>query len=147
MIQVLRRLSKVGYETPYTFLWVERNPHFDVVLLTLKRGTSIPPHDHPRTIAVALIIGGSACITTYELKKPPYRAKRPALRILGMREIKSGSVSTLTSRRDNIHSVHALDDFCHILDIFAPPNNFLTAKIFPGLENVGHCPSAQQACQ
>jgi hypothetical protein len=136
MDPVLRRFGETQYEIPYTFRWVERNPHFDMVLLTLKQGMPIPPHDHPRTTGVALIIGGSACIATYELEDPPSQAKRPALRIIAAREYKSGSVSTLTSRRDNIHSVHALDDFCHILDIFAPPKNFLTATIFHSTERM-----------
>ena len=137
--RVPKGMGEVSFEMPYTFRWIETTPHFDIVLLKLKKGFPIPPHNHPSTTGVALVISGSTCITTYELEDALHEVKRSALRVVKMSEFRAWDVSTLTSTRDNIHSVEALDDFCHIIDIFTPPKNFLKATIYPGLKNVGRC--------
>jgi hypothetical protein len=113
-----RKLSKAS---PLVLAETHREVSFDIVLLSLDGGYSIPLHDHPMRTGISVCVSGEVIVSNYDLQ-----ASSGAISLLlrSRRTIRAGEASTLTETVGNIHTITATQH-TQLIDIFSPagPNN------------------------
>ena len=96
---------------------------FEILLLTLDSGYSIPCHDHPGSSVASICLGGVARVANYDLAGA---ANGPILKMRSRSTIGPSQTATLTEQKGNIHTITAVQS-TELLDVFCPP---LTAGRF-----------------
>ena len=106
-------------ETHSPFMLAEINRHitFEIMLLSLETGYSIPLHDHPRCSGVSLCIAGRARVVNYDLDDSQAIVR---LRARAESTIGPSKAGTLTEHEGNIHAITAVKH-TQIVDVFCPP--------------------------
>jgi hypothetical protein len=97
--------------------------HFEILLLTLDSGYSIPCHDHPGSSVASICLSGVAQVANYDLEGA---ANGPILKMRSHSTIGPSQSATLTEQRGNIHTITAVRT-TELIDVFCPP---LTAGRF-----------------
>ena len=128
-----------GAPPPVTYMHICETDEFSMGVFLLKRGASIPLHDHPGMYGMLKVLYGKTRITCFDrldlsppplLLPPPGRApptggpggslRRSVLRSTGEYTEHSGPC-VLAPHRDNLHRIDAVDGPTAFLDILAPP--------------------------
>lgn len=124
---------------PVTYMHICETDEFSMGVFLLKRGASIPLHDHPGMHGMLKVLYGKTRITCFDRldrsslsgapagepssSPPPYQngsLRRSVLRSTGEYTEHSGPC-VLTPYRDNLHRIDAVDGPTAFLDILAPP--------------------------
>ncbi|CAL8258993.1 unnamed protein product [Lota lota] len=121
-----------GSPPPVTYMHICETDEFSMGVFLLKRGASIPLHDHPGMHGMLKVMYGKTRITCFDLldKSPLSGAstgepqsgslRRSVLRSTGEYTEHSGPC-VLAPHRDNLHRIDAVDGPTAFLDILAPP--------------------------
>lgn len=128
-----------GTPPPVTYMHICETDEFSMGVFLLKRGASIPLHDHPGMHGMLKVLYGKTRITCFDRldrsslsgapagepssSPPPYQngsLRRSVLRSTGEYTEHSGPC-VLTPYRDNLHRIDAVDGPTAFLDILAPP--------------------------
>ena len=91
---------------------------FEILLLSLEPGYSIPLHDHPNRNGVSLCVRGRARVTNYDLHET---RNIPMLKMRSRMMIGPTGAGTFTEKEGNIHTIAALQP-TQLIDIFCPPS-------------------------
>ena len=99
-----------------------RNRAFFIVQWRLAPGAFLPPHCHPRTSVCTLGLEGSSTLRHFEVPAdaPSYRDDRSTeflVRETRQLDLTSGTTSTLTEHRDNVHLFEAGPDGARGIDV------------------------------
>ena len=103
------------------FYDLEKQLDFQVNLLQFEKNEQIKHHDHPDMTGVILCATGNIDVWNYDLIDNP-SGKNVLLAETGHATLTQGQVSTLTSKKRNIHRLQA-NHLTQLVDIFAPPYN------------------------
>jgi hypothetical protein len=122
-----RRQAALHSHSHITRIVPKRTPaaavHFEILLLTLESGYTIPFHDHPGSSVASICLSGTARVANYDLDGA---ANGPILKMRSRSTIGPTQTATLTEHRGNIHTITAVQT-AEFIDIFSPP---LTAGRF-----------------
>ncbi|CAL8297885.1 unnamed protein product [Merluccius merluccius] len=128
-----------GAPPPVTYMHICETDAFSMGVFLLKRGASIPLHDHPGMHGMLKIMYGKARVTCFDRldgsaapaagPPPPPPSAPPLLEPpLHRAVLRSGGELTehsgpcvLAPHRDNLHRIDAVDGPTAFLDILAPP--------------------------
>lgn len=94
---------------------------FQISLIQFEPGEVIRHHNHPGMTGVLLCASGALQVENFDEVQEQEGAPL-FLRRTGSLQLPAGKVSTLTSKRRNIHTVRA-GQFTQVIDVFAPPYN------------------------
>jgi len=124
------------HQPPVTYMHIYETDEFSMGVFLLKRGASIPLHDHPGMHGMLKVMYGTARITCYDRldraptggggeppSPPPFQKgslRRSVLRSTGEYTEHSGPC-VLAPHRENLHRIDAVDGPTAFLDILAPP--------------------------
>lgn len=127
-----------GSPPPVTYMHICETDEFSMGVFLLKRGASIPLHDHPGMHGMLKVMYGKTRVTCFDrldrsslsgaptgdpLSPPPFQKgslRRSVLRSTGEYTEHSGPC-VLAPQRDNLHRIDAVDGPTAFLDILAPP--------------------------
>lgn len=121
-----------GAPPPVTYMHICETDQFSMGVFLLKRGASIPLHDHPGMHGMLRVMYGKVRISCFDrlevpqvsgpqLARPQLGAlRRSVLRSTGEYTVESGPC-VLAPDRDNLHQIDAVDGPTAFLDILAPP--------------------------
>ena len=105
-------------------LYRDEKKLFEISLVEFDQGEVIGHHDHPEMTGVLLCGKGKLDVENFDIlepeKKDQVADEHLLLKRSGKATLKRGNVSTLTSKKSNIHRVSA-EKFCQVIDIFTPP--------------------------
>uniref|UniRef100_A0A4W4G7D4 2-aminoethanethiol (cysteamine) dioxygenase a n=1 Tax=Electrophorus electricus TaxID=8005 RepID=A0A4W4G7D4_ELEEL len=132
--------SKSSHKPPVTYMHICETDAFSMGVFLLKRGASIPLHDHPGMNGMLKVLYGKVKIMCLDrLEKPPAPGaeaeavfdpplspfQKDALSLCVRRCTGEFTVHSepcaLSPVRDNIHQIDAVDGPAAFLDILAPP--------------------------
>ncbi|MFT4546799.1 MAG: hypothetical protein ACI8XO_004482 [Verrucomicrobiales bacterium] len=115
---------------------MHREKLFEISLVQFDEGEVIAHHDHPEMTGVLLCGKGKLSVENFDLLEEEAEGDgsdcgdeaaaevkeddRVLLKRSGKATLKRGDVSTLTSKKSNIHRVSA-KKFCQVIDLFTPP--------------------------
>ncbi|XP_056464769.1 2-aminoethanethiol (cysteamine) dioxygenase b [Gadus chalcogrammus] len=119
-----------GGPPPVTYMHICETDEFSMGVFLLKRGASIPLHDHPGMNGMLKVMYGKTRITCFDRLDlsplsgtptgPSGSLRRSVLRSTGEYTEHSGPC-VLAPHRDNLHRIDAVDGPTAFLDILAPP--------------------------
>ena len=101
---------------------LEKQRDFHVTLLQFEKGEAIPHHDHPEMTGVILCASGKIETKNYDLLPDKMEKDHVLLKETSHDFLKKSAVSSLTSKKRNIHWLEA-HETTQLVDIFAPPYN------------------------
>jgi PCO_ADO len=96
-----------------------KQPTFELALLRLPKGHELPTHNHPRMAGALVCARGRMSLEKYQVLSAEAHAGHWNLRQTYNDAVVAGSVSSLTSERENVHRIIALEDTL-MLDVFLP---------------------------
>lgn len=91
--------------------------NLEIVKIILDKGEIIPPHNHPGKSGFLYMVKGKCKIKHYEIISDD--KTNVVFKLVDETTLKKDEQSVLTSKRNNIHSIEALEKSV-ILDSFAP---------------------------
>ncbi|MDA7880706.1 hypothetical protein N9A94_00190 [Akkermansiaceae bacterium] len=101
---------------------LEKQRDFHVTLLQFEKGEEIAHHDHPEMTGVILCASGKIETWNYDLLGEKSDKEHLLLKETNHDLLKKSVVSSLTSKKRNIHCLKA-KELTQLVDIFAPPYN------------------------
>ena len=101
---------------------IHRKTEFQVSLLEFEADEKIPLHDHPDMTGVVICTHGKIDVTHYDKLTETSEQDLPLLQKERNLTMTPGATATLTSKRGNIHELHARE-FTRMIDVFTPPYN------------------------
>jgi cysteamine dioxygenase len=115
---------------PAAFIEVARDPTFTLAAFLLRKGASIPIHDHPGMIGICKVLYGKVRVTSFS---PPRRIEFTSptgtsshggyfgVDEEGSEELTADSPCTvLTPKQKNVHTIYALEHSA-FFDVLGPP--------------------------
>jgi hypothetical protein len=111
------RNRQLSSHSPMIVAEATRRVSFDVVLLSLDKGYSIPLHDHPSRSVTSICAAGQSVIANYDLRES---LGRQILRLRSRSVIGPAAAGTLTESDGNVHTITALTP-SQFIDVLSPP--------------------------
>ena len=148
MIDVLKNCHFAEYDIIKNAInaYSDRTPHvfehdllykeyeFQISLLHFEKGEEITPHDHPEMCGVMSVISGEIFVSNYtrtedldKTRMVNHNQKNMIIKSCLLKKeseqmLRSGNLSSLETRKGNIHALTAHSQ-SHIIDIFTPAYN------------------------
>lgn len=104
-------------QSPLILAEAKRQVTFEIVLLSLEAGYSIPLHDHPKRNGVSVCVTGKTKVTHFDLQSIEGSS---VLQMRSRTTIHPSETGTLTEVEGNIHTITALQH-TQLIDVFSPP--------------------------
>jgi hypothetical protein len=118
VVESLRRVDPTHVPTSRD---LPHHMRYSLTEFDFSEGGGFRHHDHRNYNGVIYVLGGSLRCRSYDVvgaDRAPARGRPLRIRETGSRVARSGEFSTLTSTRDNVHEVRAVDGGARLLDVF-----------------------------
>lgn len=99
---------------------MKRAADYQVTLITMSSGHTIPAHDHPGITGVTSCISGSLAVSEYDLLPQSTDPGHAHLRLTRTGELAVGDTACVMTQRSNVHHLVSKGR-TQLLDIFTPP--------------------------
>ena len=109
--------KRAATHKPLLIAETNRQMTFEVLLLSLESGYTIPLHDHPARSGVSICVSGHAKVKNYDFVPSSGSA---LLKQRSQTSLYGQKASTLTEQEGNVHTISALQS-TQLIDVFSPP--------------------------